>query len=239
MKKNLQLFIYFVVVISSMVAASTAVAEMNDEPVLYYIKAHELEMRRTSGDNAFNWDISAWVGTTRNRLVLRTEGEAGEDETEEFETLLLYSRAVSPFWNINAGWRADWQPVARRNWATLELEGLAPGFIETRLSLLAGGQGRWGARFMLETEWYLTRYIKLIPLLETDWYNEADPLNGRGSGLASLELGARLGYAIRPDVLPYIGVAWTGLYGESRDIATAGGADARVTQLVAGISIWF
>ena len=136
---------------------------MNDEPLLLSFAAEEFEYRRGTGEGVVTWDVEAWAGTTRDRLVVRSEGEAESDETEKFETTLVWSRAVTAFWNVNLGWRGDWQPERRRNWFAAELEGLAPGFIETRFSLLAGSRGRWGSRLELETEWTLSRTLELVP----------------------------------------------------------------------------
>ena len=217
----------------------TAQADMNDEPWLYSVAAEELEYRRGTGDGVVVWDAKAWMGMTRDRFFLRSEGEADSDEIEELETTLVWSRAVSAFWNVNLGWRGDWQPERRRNWVAAELEGLAPGFVETRLSLLAGSSGRWGARFELATEWRLTQTLELVPSVEADWRAEADPLNGLGDGLTELELGVRLHYKVRPDFSPYLGYVLTALSGETADIARAAGQQRRSREAVAGLSFWF
>ncbi|MEE4184687.1 MAG: copper resistance protein B [Gammaproteobacteria bacterium] len=214
-------------------------AMMDDDPVLYSLNAHEFEFGKESGEATFNWDVTAWMGTTRDRLVARTEGEDGEVATEEFETLLLYSRALAPFWNVNAGWRGDWQPGARRNWATVELEGIAPGFIESRLSLLASSEGRLSARAEFQAEWFLTQNWQLIPRLETDWFSEPDVVNEREDGLAALELGLRFAYVIRQDLRPYVGLQWNLQLGDSRDLARAAGESPNSLQVVAGLAFWF
>ena len=82
-----------------------ATAAMNDEPLLTAVEVHQLEYRGDGGDSAVAWDVSAWFGTTRDRLVLRSEGEADDDETEELDTTVAWSRAVAPYWNVNLGWR--------------------------------------------------------------------------------------------------------------------------------------
>jgi len=210
-----------------------------DDPVLYSFNAHEFEFGKESGETTFNWDVTAWAGTTRDRLMVRSEGEDGEVATEEFETLLLYSRAVTPFWNVNAGWRGDWQPGARRNWGTLELEGVAPGLIETRLSLLASSQGRLSVRAELQAEWFITQKWQLIPRLETDWFSDPDVVNEREDGLAALELSVRFAYVIRQDLRPYVGLQWNGQLGQSRSLARARGESPNSLQLVAGLAFWF
>lgn len=227
------------ILLTLMLLPVASFADMNDEPVLFALNAHELEYRRDGGASAVAWDVAAWVGTTRDRFMLRSEGEADDDETEAFDTTAVWSRAVSPYWNVNLGWRGDWQPERRRNWAAVELEGLAPGFIETRVSLLAGSGGRWSARLLLETKWRLTQRLELVPLLESDWYREADPLNGIGAGLRGVEAGLRLKYRIRPNLKPYVGFSWTRLTGDTADLARAAGQQAGSSQVLAGVSLLF
>ena len=225
--------------LSLLLVAGAIQADMNDEPLLFSFEAHELELRKDGGDSSVAWDAAAWFGTTRDRLVLRSEGEADDSATDAFESVLAWSRAVSPYWNLNLGWRGDWQPEQRRSWALVEFEGLAPGFVDTRFSILAGGEGRYAARLELETEWRLARRLKLAPLLEFDWYRRADLVNERGSGLTEIEAGLRLKYVIRPDLEPYIGLSWARLAGDTADQARAAGQHVRETNLIAGLSFWF
>jgi len=222
-----------------MLATAGVHADMNDEPWLVSFAAEEFEYRRGTGEGVITWDAEAWMGTTRDRFFLRTEGEADSDEIEKLETTLVWSRAVSAFWNMNLGWRGDWQPEQRRSWLAAELEGLAPGFVETRFSVLAGSSGRWGARLELETEWKLNPRWELVPSLEADWRDEADPVNGLGDGLTEVEAGLRLHYVVRPDFMPYVGYSLTTLSGRTADIAQAAGQQRRKSEVVAGLSFWF
>jgi len=216
-----------------------AFADMNDEPLLFSFNAHSFEWRTESGDDVVAWDIEAWYGTTLNRAVIRSEGEVDEDETEEFDTVFAWSRPVAPYWNVNLGMRNDWQPGKQRNWATVEMQGLAPGFVETRFSALAGSGGRYSARLKLETEWRLSQRWELVPQFETNWYSDADAANGLGSGLTDIEVALRLKYIVRPNLLPYVGVHLTRQLGDTADLARSGGGSPRAVEFLAGLSFWF
>ncbi len=216
-----------------------AVADMNDEPLLFYFGADNLEWRTDSGADVIAWDIESWYGTTRDRVVVRSEGEVDEDETEEFDTVLAWSRGVTAFWNVNAGMRNDWQPGRQRNWAMVELEGTAPGYIETRVSALAGSGGRSSLRLKLATEWFLSQRWKLEPELESNWYSDDDLANGLASGVTDIELALRLKYIVRPNLTPYIGVNLVRQLGDTADLTRANGGSPRATQLLAGVAFWF
>ena len=207
----------------------------NDNPLLTSVKVEWLEWRE---DDELVWDAEAWIGKDRDKLWFKTEGEWTSDATEEFETQLLYHRALTPYWNLQTGWRGDWQPESRRSWFALGVSGLAPGFVETQFTTFFA-DGRAAARLKLEHKAYLSQRWLLVPLLETDWYSDTDERNEIGDGIAELELGLRLHYAIRPDLLPYVGIAYTALYGDTADFAEEEGERDRNLQVLAGLRFWF
>ncbi len=218
---------------------ATASAEMTDEPLLLFVGADEFEWRGGDANDVLAWDIDAWYGTSRDRLILRAEGEVEHGDTEEFETVIGYSRAMTAYWNANVGWHADWQLNEPRHWATVEWEGLAPGFVDTRFQLLAAEGGRYSARVKLETEWFLSPSWILKPSLKSDWYSDDDPQNLLGSGWAGFDAGLRLKYRWHPRSMPYVGVQLTRLAGDTARLADANGRKTRVLSVVAGLSFWF
>jgi copper resistance protein B len=120
----------------------------------------------------------------------------------------------------------------------LGVTGLAPGFIETELTAFVA-DGRSSVRLKGQYELQLTQRFKLAPKLETNWHSDADPANSRGDGFTDLELSLRLHYQIRPELLPYVGLSYTALYGDTGDFAEAEGDRDRNLQVLAGLSFWF
>jgi copper resistance protein B len=135
--------------------------------------------------NPLAWEAEAWLGKDLNKLWLKTEGELLKGETEEAELQLLYSRAISPYWDLQLGWRGDMQPTPNRNWAAISLKGLAPYFFEVDASLFIGQSGRTAARLSAEYEMLFTQRLILSPEL------------GIESGLSNISTGLRLRYEIR------------------------------------------
>jgi len=214
-------------------------AHGDDDPLLYKVEFDELEWQGGSGPDALAWRGEAWLGKDEHKLLLKTRGERTNAATEEFELQLLYAQAIAPFWDLQFGWRGDFQPGDERNWFALGVEGLAPGFIESELTAFASGSGRTAARARVTYELLLTQKLVLEPELELDWYGKDDPSNGTGSGISTLEAGLRLGYAIRPELTPYIGLKWTGLYGDTRRYAREEGEDSTELKVLAGLRFWF
>src|SRR3546814_259862 len=94
------------------------------------------EYQARKGGDGFRWDGEAWFGGDVNRLVLKSEGEgAFNGGVDSAEIQALYSRAINPYWNVQAGVRHDFQPNPSRTYATHGLEGLAPSWFEVEGAL--------------------------------------------------------------------------------------------------------
>jgi copper resistance protein B len=232
MKNNMR---KIVVVLLFTLVNTVVLASGGDNPLLTMVTFEELEWRE--GDELV-WDAEAWLGKDLDKLWLKTEGETSSDSTEEIELQALYNRSITPFWNLQAGWRGDFQPSTPRNWFALGMSGLLPGFVRTELTAFAGS-GRAAGRLKFRYHLFLTQRWLLVPRLEANWYSDADVANEIGDGLADLELGLRLNYRVRPDVMPYIGLSWTGLYGGTADFAEARGDRTAELQALAGLAFWF
>lgn len=215
--------------------SAQAFAMGEDDPLLYSVIVDDLEWRE---DEDLVWDVQAWVGKDRDKLLFKSEGERPDSTTETFETQLLYHRAISPFWNLQTGWRGDWQPESRRSWFALGVAGTAPGFIETELTAFLG-DGRSSVRLKAEYEVLITQKLLLVPELETNWYSDDDEANERGDGFTDLELSLRLKYMVSPQFMPYVGISYTALFGDTGDFAEAEGERDRSLQVLAGLSFWF
>jgi copper resistance protein B len=227
------------VVSSCVFIFSNAFAGGNDNPLLLMVNFEEFEWRDTADGDALAWRGDIWLGKDRDKALLKTRGETTSDATEEFELQLLYSRAVSRYWDLQLGWRGDFQPVEQRDWAVVGVQGLAPGFIETELAAFIGESGRASARARGAYEMLLTNRLMLEPELEINWYGKDDLANGVGSGISTLEAGLRLRYLIRRELAPYIGFAWEKAFGDTRRLIEAEGGKSSDLQVLAGLRFWF
>lgn len=219
--------------------ATPALAMMEDDPLVYQVMLEKLEWRATGGPDPLVLDGDAWIGYDLDKLRLKTEVEHVDGGVEEAELQLLYSRAVSAYWDIQAGWRRDLEPDPDRDFLALGLTGLAPYWFEVDASVFFGESGQVGIRLDAEYEYMLTQRWVLAPEIEVDAYAEDDERVGIGSGLASMELGLRLRYEVRREIAPYIGVNWTRSFAGTADLAREEGEDTSDVQFVAGIRAWF
>lgn len=228
-----------VLALGCMALSSMAVAAMEDDPLLFHVLFERLEVQDSDGANQRAWDMQAWLGKDLHKLVFQSEGEYHQGRVEEMENQLLYRRAFAPYWDVQLGWRRDVRPQPGRDWLVVGVTGVAPYFVETTASLFVGEAGRAAARLDLEYELMFTQRLALTPEVEINLYSKDDPAMHRGAGLSTISAGLRLGYAIRREFAPYVGVHWSGKYGDTADYARAQGEQVEDARLVLGVRAWF
>lgn len=190
--------------------------------------------------NSYRWDGEAWFGGDINRFVFKYEGE-GEfrGPLDDLELSGLYSRAISPYWNLQAGVRYDVKPDPSRTYAVIGIEGLAPYWFEITAAAFLSNKGEVRGRIEGYYDLRITQKLILQPRLEANFSAQTIPELGVGSGLSNLELGARLRYEIRKEFAPYIGFEWVRQFGDSARFTRANGGQVSDPHLVMGVRLWF
>lgn len=223
-----------------MLTTGSALAAMEDDPVLTMFKADQLEARDSDDEGTLTaWEGHLWIGKDLNKIWLKTEGERSSEGTESAEFQLLYSRAIDANWDLQLGLRHDADPDPERNWAVIGFNGVSPYWFEIDSALFIEEDGQVNLRFEAEYEFMLTQKWVLSPEVEVNWFSEDDDELGIGSGLAEIEAGLRLRYEISREFAPYVGINYERLLGDTEDFAEAAGEDSSETQLLAGIRFWF
>jgi len=189
-------------------------------------------------DNFGAYDATAWVGGTYKKLLVKSEGAYADGELDESSTDLLYSSAVSSYWDALGGLRYDTGPGPNRSWLAVGMQGLAPYWFELEATAYLGEGGRTGLRLQAEYELLFTQRLVLQPRAEVEIYGRNDPKTATGSGLSSATAGLRLRYEVSRQFAPYLGVEWARNFGNTAEYAHAGGGVSSEVRCVAGIRIW-
>ena len=212
--------------------------KLADEHAFLSVLGDRLEYSEDSGDTTFA--LLARYGTTYDSLVVKAEGDTKGSQLEESQTDLLWSHAISVFFDTQLGVRLDqYKEGSDRQWLAAGIQGLAPYWFELDATAYLGDDGRTALTFEAEYELLLTQKLVLQPRAELNLYGKDDPSNGLGSGLSDLSIGLRLRYEISRQFAPYVGVEWSDAYGGTADYRQAAGQDINDTQLVAGLRFWF
>ena len=198
------------------------------------------EVQVREGRDGFRWDGEGWFGGDINRLVIKSEGSGTFGEgPDDAEVQALYSRAIGPYFNLQAGLRHDFTPNPSPTYATVGFEGLAPYWFEVEGALFLSDQGDVLGRLEGYYDQRITQRLILQPRAEINLAAQDVPENGIGAGLSDIELGLRLRYEIAREFAPYIGVSWDRKLGDTADFARAAGEDPSSTSIVVGIRAWF
>ncbi len=226
---------------AAMAKARAALKQGHGNQIHTLILGERLEYQSNGGDPLAVWEAQGWIGGDIQKLWFKTEGgyETEEGKFEEAEIQVLYSRAVSPFWDLQAGFRHDIQPDPSRSYAVIGLQGVAPYWFELDAQLYLSDAGDLSARLEAEYEFRLTQRLMLQPRIELNGALSDDEDVGVGSGLSTAAAGLRLRYEITREFAPYIGISWNRALGKTADITRSGGEETNQFSWVAGIRFWF
>ncbi|MGB2176871.1 MAG: copper resistance protein B [Hyphomonas sp.] len=204
------------------------------------IRFDRLEAQSFDGETVGVWDADAWYGGDINKVWLKTEGEYSfeENDLEEAEVQLLWSRAISRYFDLQTGVRYDFEPDGLAH-AVLGVQGLAPYWFEVDGAAFLSEKGDLTASFEAEYDLLLTNRLILQPRLAAGLSAQDIPERALGSGLTKLQAGLRLRYEFVREFAPYIGVEHSASFGRTADLIEAAGGEADETRFVIGIRTWY
>ena len=150
----------------------------------------------------------------------------------------LWSRAIAPFFDFQAGVRQDLTGPERTH-AVIGIQGLMPYRFEVDAAAFVSTKGDVTARIEGELDQRITQRLILQPRAELALSAQDIPELGIGAGLDRIEAGLRLRYEFAREFAPYVGVSQEWRIGDSADFARAAGEDPSVTNYVVGVRFWF
>ena len=192
------------------------------------------------GRDGFEWVGQGWYGGDIDRLWIKSEGEGefgGGIERAELQT--LYSHAIGPYFNLQGGLRHDFKPNPSRTYATIGVEGLAPGFFDLEAALFLSNKGEMMGRVEASYDQRITQRLILQPRVEINLAAQNSPEIRTGSGLSDAEVGMRLRYDLRREFSPYVGVQYKRSFGITGRYLRDAGERRGGWSFVTGIRTWF
>lgn len=209
-----------------------------DFPVFWF-QGDRYETQARKGHNGYLWDLQGYYGGPTSRFWFKSEGEGSFGQRiEDAEFQALYSRAITPFFDLQVGLRQDVQGP-NTSYGVIGVQGLAPYLFEVDAAMFVSHRGDVTARIEAEADQRITRSLILQPRAELNLAAQDIPQLGIGAGLDNFEVGLRLRYEIIREFAPYIGVEQSWKVGRSATYARGSGEDPSVTNFVVGIRSWF
>lgn len=225
---------------AEMARARSAMLKESGGMAFSQLMLDRLEYRMGKGADGYHWEGEGWIGGDINRFAFKTEGEgAFGGPLERAEVQALYSRAIDPWFNLEAGVRHDIRPDPRRTYAVVGIEGLAPYWFEVSAQAFLSNRGDAHLRLEGSYDQRISQRLILQPAAEINVAAQDVPELGIGSGVSDVELGLRLRYEFAREFAPYVGVNWERKLGDTARFARADGERASATSLVMGVRFWF
>jgi len=206
----------------------------------YLVMLNLAEIQLYRGQAGFRWDGEAWFGQDINRLTLKSEGGGSFREGfADAEVEVLYSRAIDPYFNLQAGVRQDLASPLHQTYASFGIEGLAPYWFEVTGAAFVSTRGHVLARFEGYYDQNITQRLILQPRVELNFAAQNIPEEEVGVGLVNAELGLRLRYEFTREIAPYVGISYDTKVGQTAAYAAQQGKPVSNLSFVAGIRVWF
>ncbi|WP_299307222.1 copper resistance protein B [uncultured Croceicoccus sp.] len=223
----------------AMRASREALRTENGGMRYFWFQGDRAEYRAREGGDGYLWDVQGYYGGDLDKFWFKSEGEGtfGE-QPEDAEIQGLWSHAIGPWWDVQAGIRQDLTGPERTH-AVLGVQGLAPYLFEVDAAAFLSNEGDLTARVEAEVEQRITQRLILQPRGEVNLSAQDVPELALGTGITSAEVGVRLRYEIIREFAPYIGVEQEWQLGKSADQARLDGEDPSVTNYVVGVRFWF
>ena len=203
------------------------------------ILVERAETRITNGKDGYAWDVTAWTGGDIDKLWMKSEGEGAYGEKiEKVEVQALWSHAIAPYFDFQAGVRTDFAPVSR-TYLAVGILGLSPYRFEVDTAAFLSDKGDLTARFQGTYDQFITQRIIFQPRLEANFALQDIRETGTGAGISDIGVGARLRYEVAREFAPYIGVEWNNQLGRTARFTRTAGGDPSSLNFLIGIRAWF
>jgi copper resistance protein B len=223
---------------TAMAAARAQLREEHGGATVSMVMANLAEYQARNG-GGYRWEGEGWVGGDVNRFVVKSEGEGSRrGGLDAAEAQALYSHAIGPYFDLQAGVRQDFAPHAR-TYAAVGFQGLAPYWFDVSGAVFLSTHGELLGRLESTYDLRLTQRLILQPRAELNFAAQNSAETRTGSGLSNAELGLRLRYEITREFAPYVGVSWDRKTGRTAAFARAHGDDVGGASFVAGIRAFF
>lgn len=206
----------------------------------YRIFFDRIETRFTDGPDGYLVDGQAWFGGDIDKLWLKTEVEGEwKHGLEEAEVQALWSHAIDPWFDLQAGVRYDARSGPDRGHLVLGVQGLAPYWWEVEGAVFLSDEGEVTARGEAEYDLRITQKLILQPRIEFDLSAQDIPELGIGAGLSEASAGMRLRYEVTKLFAPYVGLEYHRAFGDTRRFRRLAGEDSGGLALLVGLRTWF
>ena len=213
---------------------------LQDNAIFTHALLDQAEGRWNGRNNQFRYDAQGWSGTDYDKVWIKSEGTVtSEGRFTDAQHEILYDRAISTYFDLQAGIRVDLDNGPTRTWAAFGIQGLSLYFFDLEATAYVSDRGRFAGRLKASYDLLLTQRLILQPEVEINLYSKSDVARGSGSGVSDIDTGLRLRYEITRELAPYVGIAYAGRFFQSASYARQEGESPNDLRFVFGVRTWF
>jgi copper resistance protein B len=205
---------------------------------IFHMLRLETETGVNRGDSFSSWDLDGWIGTDKDKLWLKSEGQYNGGKLEDAEMWALYSRNIATFWDAQIGIRYDFEPKPT-SYLTLGFNGLAQYYFETEAHLFVSERGDVTARLRQENDVLITQKLISQPYAEINLSAQRVPEQDIGAGITDGKIGLQTRYEFTRKFAPYVDVHYGRRFGETASIAERIGEDKEELVGAVGLRLTF
>ncbi|MFC1236689.1 copper resistance protein B [Vibrio sp. F74] len=210
-----------------------------DDHSRWYVSFEKFEYAFVEEHESFSFDGRFIWGRDYDKAIFSSEGKIDDNSFNNASSELLWSHAVSAFWDRQIGARYNFGDEKDQVWITAGFQGLAPYWFEVDIKSSVSMDGQIALDVETEYDLLLTQQLILQPRLEMSIYGKDDKEREIASGFSSVATGLRLRYELSRQFAPYVGVEWEVKLGDTRDILKQENGVTQETFGVAGVRFWF
>jgi copper resistance protein B len=218
---------------------SNAMPPVEDNRIFGHVLFDQLE-GRFGGNVDFRWDGQGWIGTDYDKFWVKSEGFRRFDgKVDDGRHEFLYDRAITTYFDLQAGLRSDIDSRPSRHWGAVGIQGLAPLFFDVEATAYVSDQGHIAGRLKASYDLLITQRLILQPEAELNLYSKSDPARLIGAGFSDIDTGLRLRYEFDRKFAPYIGIAYENKFGQTANFARRAGESTNGVRFLLGVRAWF
>lgn len=205
-----------------------------------HVVIDRLELNSGNDTEHYVWESTSWFGGDINKFWVKVKAEGDAEEAlDHSETQFLWSRAISPWSDLQTGVKFDHNKRSSdKVHFGIGVHGLAQYMLEYDVFGYVSTNGDLSAHIESEYEFHVTQRLMFEPRIEIELSGQEVLEENLGDGLTNITSSVRFRYEFTPEFSPYLGVENQNHVGSTRDLLRSTGEKTSQTFFVFGLKLW-
>jgi copper resistance protein B len=192
--KKISIIICTIIILNTNIFSSSAYGDI-------FRSMLNVESLSISQNKQVEVELESYLGYDTSKIYLNLQTESDfKLNNVELNVQLLYSHAISPYWDIQTGVEYNKLEKSSDNWAVIGLKGMLPYFIETKAQVLVNQKKDISINISLKKNILFTQKLILDigSNISTNIKNDIQ---------TKLNMNAKLKYILIKEFTPFVGIS--------------------------------